>query len=155
MHTTKFSKLIMAYLLLLIPATMDAQVTVEAKIDSTQILIGQQVGITVEVSADAGKSVEFMQYDSLQQMLPGLEVLLSEVPDTEYLNDNKRVLLSKRYIVTSFDSSLYYIPPMQVVVDGEAYESNNLALKVLTMDIDTMAVDSIFPFKPEMKPTEP
>lgn len=129
-----------------------AQVTIEAKIDSTRIHIGQQVGITLEVSADAGKSVEFMQFDSLHQIIPGIEVLKSGEPDTAYLNDRKRMVLTKKYIVTSFDSALYYIPPMAVKVDGKEYKSKNLALKVLTMDVDTTKTDSIFGFKPEMKP---
>ena len=129
-----------------------AQVTVESRIDSTQILIGQQTTITLEVSADAGLPVELPRYDSLQQILPGVEVLNTSDPDTQYLNDRKRMTLTQRYLVTSFDSSLYYLPPMQVVVDGKTYESNHLALKVLTIDIDTMAVDSIFPFKAEMRP---
>ena len=132
---------------------LHAQVTVDAKIDSTRIFIGQQVGITVEVSANAGKNVEFMHYDSLQQMIPGVEVVNTAGPDTQLLNDGKRMVLTQRYLVTSFDSALYYIPPMTVKVDGKDYQSKtNLALKVLTVNIDTMKVDSIFPFKPEMKP---
>lgn len=145
-------KILITCLLFCLSQVSYGQVTVEATIDSTQILIGQQVNIRLEVSADAGKSVEFPQYDSLSQMLPGLEVLNTTDPDTQYLNDSKRMILSRTYLVTSFDSSLYYIPPMQVKVDGHEYESNHLALKVLTMDIDTMAVDSIFPFKAEMRP---
>ena len=129
-----------------------AQVTVDAKIDSTRILIGQQTGITVEVSADAGKNVEFMHYDSLQQMIPGIEVLKMSEPDTQLLNEGKRMVLTQRYLVTSFDSALYYIPPMTVKVDGKEYQSKNLALKVLTVNVDTMKVDSIYGFKPEMKP---
>lgn len=130
-----------------------AQVTVDAKIDSTRIFIGQQVGITVEVSADAGKKVEFVHYDSLQQMIPGIEVLNTTGPDTQLLNDGKRMVLTQRYIVTSFDSSLYYIPPITVKVNDKDYQSKtNLALKVLTVNIDTMKVDSIYGFKPEMKP---
>ncbi len=131
---------------------INAQVTVDAKIDSTKIFIGQQVGITLEVSADAGKNVEFAHYDSLQQIIPGLEFLQSGDPDTEMLNGGKRIVLTKRYIVTSFDSALYYIPPMEVSVNGKVYNSNNLALKVVTFNVDTTQVDSIFGFKPEMKP---
>ena len=132
---------------------LGAQVTVDAKIDSTRIFIGQQVGITVEVSADAGKNVEFAHYDSLQQMIPGVEVLKISEPDTQLLNDGKRMVLTRRYLVTSFDSALYYIPPMTVKVDGKDYQSKtNLALKVLTVNVDTMKVDSIYGFKPEMAP---
>ena len=139
-------------LLTLVAVATQAQVTVEARIDSASIFIGEQVGMTVEVASDAGQAVEFPHYDSLQQILPGLEVLTSTEPDTDYLNDSKRMVLTKRYIVTSFDSALYYIPPMQVKVGDSTYKSNNLALKVVTYEIDTMAIDSIFPFKAEMRP---
>jgi len=133
--------------------SLSAQVTVDAKIDSTRIFIGQQVGITVDVSADAGKKVEFAHYDSLQQMIPGIEVVNTSGPDTQLLNDGKRMVLTQRYVVTSFDSALYYIPPITVKVDGKDYQAKtNLALKVLTVNIDTMKVDSICGFKPEMKP---
>lgn len=132
---------------------LSAQVTVDAKIDSTRIFIGQQVGITVDVSADAGKKVEFAHYDSLQQMIPGIEVVNTSEPDTQLLNDGKRMVLTQHYVVTSFDSALYYIPPITVKVDGKDYQAKtNLALKVLTVNIDTMKVDSICGFKPEMKP---
>lgn len=130
----------------------NAQVSVDAKIDSTRIFIGQQVGITLEVSADAGKNVEFVHYDSMQQIIPGLEFLQTVGPDTEMINGGKRMVLTQKYIVTSFDSALYYIPPMEVKVDGKKYSSNNLALKVITFSVDTTQVDSIFGFKPEMKP---
>ena len=133
--------------------SLSAQVTVDAKIDSTRIFIGQQVGITVDVSADAGKKVEFAHYDSLQQMIPGIEVVNTSGPDTQLLNDGKRMVLTQHYVVTSFDSALYYIPPITVKVDGKDYQAKtNLALKVLTVNIDTMKVDSICGFKPEMKP---
>ena len=133
--------------------SLSAQVTVDAKIDSTRIFIGQQVGITVDVSADAGKKVEFAHYDSLQQMIPGVEVVNTSGPDTQLLNDGKRMVLTQHYVVTSFDSALYYIPPITVKVDGKDYQAKtNLALKVLTVNIDTMKVDSICGFKPEMKP---
>ncbi len=132
--------------------SLSAQVTVDAKIDSTRIFIGQQVGIAVEVSADAGKSVEFAHYDSLQQIIPGVEVVKMSEPDTQLLNDGKRMVLTQRYLVTSFDSALYYIPPMTVKVDGKEYQSKNLALKVLTLNVDTLHVDSICGFKPEMAP---
>ncbi len=139
-------------LLSLAVVPVGAQVTVEAKIDSTRIFIGQQVGLSLEVSADAGKNVEFARFDSLQQIIPGLEVVRSEKTDTQLLNDGKRMVLTKKYVVTSFDSALYYIPPMTVKVDGKEYKSKNLALKVVTFNVDTTKVDSIFGFKPEMKP---
>lgn len=129
-----------------------SQVTVDAKIDSTAIFIGEQTSIVVEVSSDKGNKVEFPVYDSLQNIVPGVEVLSSTDPDTSLLNDERRMLLTKKYIITSFDTALYYIPPVQVSVDGRKYQSKNLALKVITFDIDTVHTDSIFGMKSEMAP---
>ena len=38
-------------------ASSEAQVTVEAKLDSAGIFIGQRIGLTLEVTSDAGKEV--------------------------------------------------------------------------------------------------
>ena len=129
-----------------------AQVTVDAKLDSAGIFIGQRIGLTLEVSADADKEVELPKWDSLQQVVPGIEFVMEEKVDTTFLNDNKRVLLSCRYYFTSFDSALYRIPEMEVKVDGKVYKSNALALKVLTFEIDTLHTDSIFGMKAELAP---
>lgn len=132
--------------------TAKSQVTVDAKIDSTHIFIGEHVGITLEVSADQGKKVELPDYDSLQHIIPGIEFVSSTKTDTNYINGGKRMLLSKKYIITSFDTALYYIPPMVVKVGKDEFKSKNLALKVYTFDVDTLHLDSIFGIKGEMEP---
>ena len=137
---------------LFIGSSASAQVTVDAKIDSTQIFIGQRVGVTLEVSAEKGNTVEMPQFDSLQQIAPGVEVMHVTDVDTQLLNEGQRMLLSRRYILTSFDSALYYLPPMQVKVNDKDYESQSLALKVYSLDIDTLHADSIFGMKPAMSP---
>ena len=129
-----------------------AQVTVDATIDSTQIYIGQQTGITLQVSADAGKSIELPHYDSLAQIVPGIEVVGMLPTDTDRVNDGKRLVLTQKYIVTSFDSALYYLPPMKVKVDGKEYDSQNLALKVYTVDVDTVHTETLCPSKGELAP---
>ncbi len=130
----------------------NAQVTVEAKLDSAGIFIGQRIGLTLEVSADAKKQVELPEWDSLQQVVPGLEFVKAEKADTSYLNDGKRMVLSRRYYFTSFDSALYLIPAFDVKVDGKEYHSKRVALKVLTFEIDTLHADSIFGIKEELAP---
>lgn len=128
-------------------------VIVENKLDSTTILIGQRMGITLEVTADKGKKVVLPTYDSLQQIVPGIEYLSSTVPDTQYVNDNKRMVLKKKYYITSYDSALYLFPAMQVMVDGKSYKAKNLALKVVTFDVDTLHPEQVFPNKPVMRPS--
>lgn len=129
-----------------------AQVTVDAKLDSAGIFIGQRIGVTLEVSADANKEVQLPEWDSLQQIVPGLEFVKAEKADTSFLNEGKRIMLSRRYYFTSFDSALYLIPEMNVKVEGEDYKSKRLALKVFTFDIDTLHADSIFSIKAELAP---
>lgn len=129
-----------------------AQVTVDAKLDSADIFIGQRIGLTLEVSADAKSNVELPEWDSLQQVAPGIEFVRAEKADTSLLNDGKRMMLSRRYFFTSFDSALYLIPEMDVKVDGKDYHSKRLALKVLTFEVDTLHGDSIFGIKEELAP---
>ena len=67
------------------------------------------------------------------------------------LNDGRRSLITQEYTVTSFDSALYYLPPMEVLVDNKAYRSKALALKVYSMPVDTLHPDQFFGPKPVMK----
>ncbi len=139
-------------MLVLAHLSVQAQVTVEARMDSARIFIGQRVGVTLEVTADSKSTIEFPKYDSLQHVVPGIEVVNVSDADTNFINDRKRMTLKRKYLLTSFDSALYYIPPFKVMVDSTEYETKNLALKVYTMNIDTLHTDSIIGIKPVMTP---
>ena len=65
-------------------------------------------------------------------------------PDTQYFNDKKRIEITETYTVTSFDSSLYVIPPFEVLVNGDPYFSKELAMAVYMMPIDTTNLESFF-----------
>lgn len=125
-------------------STAYAQVTVEARIDSMQMFVGQQTGITLDVSCNAGATVELPVLQKGQQLTPGVELVEMTAADTTKLNDGKRMQVSRKYIVTAWDSAFYYLPPMQVRVDGKEYTTKNLALKVYTVDVDTLHTDQYF-----------
>lgn len=147
----KLCKFISLVITLLLCQTVSAQqVTVQNKLDSAAIFIGQRMGITLEVSVDKGKQVIMPSYDSLQQIVPGIEYMSSTVPDTQYVNEGKRMVLSKKYYITSFDTALYFIPAMQVKVDDKIFKAKNMALKVITFDIDTLHPEKVFPNKDVM-----
>ena len=59
--------------------------------------------------------------------------------------DNDYVEISREYTLTSFDDTLYYIPPVKVKVAGKIYEGKSLALKVLTCEVDTVHPENFFP----------
>ena len=130
--------------------TMKAQsVIVDATIDSLQILIGQQAEIKLQVTLDADKRAIFPLYPDT--LVRGVEVLDVSKCDTQLLNNGQRAVLTQQYTVTSFDSALYYLPPMEVLVDNKPYHSKALALKVYSIPVDTLHPDQFFPPKTVMK----
>jgi hypothetical protein len=48
------------------------------------------------------------------------------------------------YVITSFEDTLYYLPPMTVKVNDQDYQTNQLALKVLTVEVDTTNYENYF-----------
>ena len=122
---------------------LSAQVQVEASIDSIQIFVGEQVHVTLSATAKEQSKVEFPQFKPTEYITPGVEVLGAEELETKE-QDNGFVTRQMVYTMTSFDDTLYYIPPMKVKIDGKPYESKSLALKVLTFEVDTTNVDQFF-----------
>lgn len=125
-------------------------VTVDATIDPLQIYIGEQVKIKLETSFDANRKAQFPVFNDT--IVPGVEIVEIAKPDTQYLNDRKRLLITQEYTVTSFDSALYYLPPFEVTVDGKLHKSKALALKVYSVPVDTLHPDQFFGQKTIMQP---
>ena len=125
------------------PSTVKAQVSVEAVIDSIQIFVGQQAHVTLTATAKENAKMEFPQFKPTEYITPGVEVLdrkeLEQQPQ-----DNGFVSRRMVYTMTSFDDTLYYLPPMTVKIDGKPYKSKSLALKVLTIEVDTLHADQFF-----------
>lgn len=124
-------------------------VIVDATIDSLQILIGQQAKIKLQVTLDADKRAIFPLYPDT--LVRGVEVLDVAKCDTQLLNNGQRAVLTQEYTVTSFDSALYYLPPMEVMVDNKPYHSKALALKVYSIPVDTLHPEQFFGPKTVMK----
>ena len=139
----RYVKALWCALLLFIAApAVKAQVTVEATIDSLQLLIGEQAKIKLQVSMDANQKLRLpLLRDTL---VTGVEILDVAKPDTQLLNNDKRWLISQEYTITSFDSALYYLPPLEILVNNQAYRSKALALKVYSIPVDTLHPEQFF-----------
>lgn len=145
------NSIVLIALLFFVSTRLTAQsVTVEAKIDSLQILIGEQARIQLQVAMDAKQRAVFPVYTDT--LIRGVEIVEIAKPDTQYLNDRQRLLITQEYIITSFDSALYYLPPMTVNVDNKTYPTKALALKVYSVPVDTLKPDQFFGQKAVMKP---
>ena len=123
--------------------SVKAQVSVEAVIDSIQIFVGQQAHVTLTTHAKDNAKIEFPQFKPTEYITPGVEVLSNRELDAKP-QDNGFVARSMVYTLTSFDDTLYYLPPMTVKIDGQTYKSKSLALKVLTIEVDTTNVEQFF-----------
>ena len=124
--------------------TAAAQVSVVSQIDSIEILVGQQATVTLNATVKKGQKLVFPDIRPSVYLVPGVEVVAVSQADTAGL-DNGMISVSRRYTITSFDENLYYLPPMQVIVDGKKYASRNLALKVITIPVDTLHSNQFFP----------
>lgn len=122
-----------------------AQVQVEAKLDSAQMFIGQQMNLQLSVTFDAKQKLQLPDIKKGQELIPNIEVVDLGKPDTAVLDEGKRLTVSQAYTITAWDSALYRLPPMQVMVDTSRFESEALALKVYTVDVDTLHLDQFFP----------
>lgn len=120
-----------------------AQHSVEVKIDSMEMFIGQQVHVTVSVAARSNARVIFPTFKPEQQITPGLEILADSTLEEQTLSDGQ-TMFAHSYTLTSFDGKLYYIPPFSVRLNGKVYKSKSLALKVMEVDVDTTKSEQFF-----------
>ncbi len=148
----RMKKTIISALALISLTTARAQVNVDVRIDSLQLLIGEQTGITLSVSMGASQKLEMPQMKSGQQLVPNVEVVQVMKPDTNMLNGGERMEVHQRYIVTAWDSAFYYLPPFKLKVDNKEYESKSLAMKVYPVEVDTLHLDKFFPPNGMMSP---
>lgn len=124
---------------------VNAQVIVDVKVDSLQLFIGEQTNLTLGVTLGAKQKLQLPALKKGEQIIPNIEIVNVLRPDTNVLDEGKRMEIIQRYTITAWDSSLYYLPPFEVNVDGKKYKSKSLAIKVYTVDVDTLHIDKFYP----------
>lgn len=135
--------IILLYVMLLCAIPVYSQVSVETIIDSTQMVVGEQTGLRVIVNVKKGQQVAFRQWKPMEALAPGVEVVEAPTVDTVDTGDGF-LKVTQHLKLTAFEDSLFYIPAQKVKVDGREYESKSLALKVLTVPVDTLKPEQYF-----------
>lgn len=129
--------------------TQAQQTLVDVKIDVADIMIGEQTLLHLSVTTDKDKQVLIPLPGEM--LTEGVEVLHITPPDTADIKNN-RITISYDLVVTSFDSSLYLLPPF-VAIDGrDTLYSNQVALKVSSPDVDLENPDQYFDIKEVWRP---
>ncbi|WP_231477551.1 BatD family protein [Prevotella sp. HUN102] len=129
-------------ILILCAAFANAQVKVEAKLDSAKILMGEQAHLTVNVSGSGNTKIEFPQYKDQEEMAQGIEVVRSEL-DT--LKEGESPTYQSVYTLTSWNPSSYKVPALKVKVGGKEYTTKEITLEVKGVEIDTLNKEKIRP----------
>lgn len=129
----------------------NAQVSVGARLDSTRILIGDQVKMHIQLSAPGNVRVQPPDLTVLDS-LKGVEVIDTTGWDT--LQRGANYVLEQELTITSFDSGVYILPriPVSYLQNGEIgiAETNTLRLEVSTIPIASDTVQ-LAPIKPIME----
>lgn len=114
--------------------------TIEAKLESDSIVIGDQFRLNVTVTKDLVQMVDFPVYEQ-GKIGENIEILNESEVDT-LSRDGRTVILKKSYLLTCFDQGQYSLGrfPMlyadKNIVDT-IWSRDSIVLKVATFDIDT------------------
>ena len=100
--------------------------SVQATVQPTEIQIGEQALINLKVITPKDKTILFPVFE--KEIIPGIEVITMLPPDTTV--ENNVMTLNFKYLITSFDSTLYHIPHMSVFDGTDTIFSNSFGLKV-------------------------
>lgn len=112
------------------------QVKVTAKMDSTVVLMGKQTSISLETMLPEA-SVAKMHIDLPSDTLVK-DVEIVEMRRVDSLTSNGITKLRHEIVIQSFDSGLYALPPIAVVVGGDTNLTNHLILKVIPVKVDSL-----------------
>jgi hypothetical protein len=144
------------YIFLLIIAgsvTQGQDVKVTSSFDSTRIYIGDQIKFTVVI--DQPSDIRLNTPVFKDTLIKKIEILSGPVVDSSAGKD-KRIRITQKYLITSFDSGKYQVPPVFAELKNEAgikrFYSDYSRLEVMRLKIapaDTTAkiYDIIQPYR--------
>jgi hypothetical protein len=145
--------IISLYLFISIISAFSQEVTVSTSVDSSRIYIGDQVKFTVTIDQPANLrlTLPFLR----DTLCKNIEIVSGPVTDSSAMSDG-RIKIIEKYLITSFDSGLYQIPPVFAEMKNEnglkRFYSDYSQLEVMRVKIapaDTTAkiYDIITPYR--------
>ncbi len=115
------------------------QVSVKASIDSTHILVGDQLKLLLEIEKPKNLHIQFPSLpDTLNSKI---EVVSRSKVDTLELDDKEREKLTQSYQITSFDSGMHQIPSFYFKLKYDKM-LDSAGTKVLAFYVHGMKIDT-------------
>ena len=142
-------RMLLLVVCLLAGFTAGAQQTlIDVKVDTADILVGEQTTLHVTVTTDPNRRIIIpLPGDTL---MTGVEVI--SVSDADSTVADGRLVIRRDILVTSFDSSLYLLPPFIAIDGADTIASNQVALKVSTVPVDVDNPEKFYDIKDVWKP---
>lgn len=125
------------FILLSVLQTKGADSTVRIELDSVQLIMGQVTTMHVNIVTDSRKPAQMIEIPDI--ITAGVEKHSESDADTTDLGNN-RIEIKKDVVIQSFDSGVYLLPPVKVILPGgDTVSSNQVTLKVYPVATDTLS----------------
>ena len=113
-------------------------IQVNARFDSTAIMIGDQIRLHIELEHQKDVNVQFPVWTG--KLTDNIEIIETYPVDSTYTNSGM-IRLQQDILVTSFDSGRHVLPPIRFpfVTDGI---TDTIATRPIYLDVFTMPLDS-------------
>jgi hypothetical protein len=123
--------------------------TVDARVDSAQLWIGQQASIHFEITHRKNIRVQSPIFSDV--IIPGVELVSQKRTDSLKSPDGL-LIVKESYVITSFEDSLYLIPAFPFVAGDDTVWSPSLSLKVIQPFVIDTTSQQIADIKDVLKP---
>lgn len=121
----------------LLPLCITAkEVTIKSSMDSAYILMGKQTPLHIEI-LQSGDDIGYIPQLKNDTLTSAVELVGVTAADTVDLGNNRRQIRFD-LVLQSFDSGLYTLPPILYTVGQDSFFTQELALKVLPVPVDTL-----------------
>lgn len=131
---------------------LHAEVTVDAKLDSVRMVVGEQSVLTLTVNCSHTQKVQLPVFNKGDEIVSGLEIVKCIATDTTFDDSRNTQRVSAKYVVTAFDTASYVLPPFSVKVDNNDYTTKRLKLSITEFPVDTTNVNKYYPIKDIQQP---
>ncbi len=110
------------------------KVRVQAKLDTNEALIGDQVILDLSILQTENDTVLLPIFEN--KLTDEVEVIEQFPPDTLKL-ENNNLQVKQKVLITAFDSGHYAIPPIPFLYRNDTLKTNAMLFSVNTLSVDT------------------
>jgi hypothetical protein len=134
MKNNKFSLLTLLLIVASFRLTFAQDIKVEASIDSSEFLVGDQVELELKVTQPINEFVGIPVFN--EELTKQIEILNQSENDTTLL-ESGHYIIKKQILITAFDSGYYAVPPIPFLYYSDTLKTEPVLFKVNAIAVDT------------------